>query len=184
MVPPASAVTLTRALMLVLAILATGHVPLCGAAQAGRGTAGSDNICSTNATVGHAVISALNLSWPGMGAVAAAAHAGDLGGACEAIAAYYAAANTSQWLRIPPVAPGTGRAGGAADDLLRDIFYLSGVDVTAKIPRNADGGLDWLDHGPNNDPEFMNCLNRWVEVLLHRSTSMGPRGYCIVGLNC
>ena len=44
--------------------------------------------------------------------------------------------------------------------MFNDTFYLAGVDITAKVPRNADGGIDWLDKGPRNDVEFMNCLNR------------------------
>ena len=54
---------------------------LCGScALPARG----DNICGSNETIGHAVIGAVNLSWPGMGAVGAAASSGDLGTACEA----------------------------------------------------------------------------------------------------
>jgi hypothetical protein len=86
---------------------------------------------------------------------------GDLGAACEARAAYYAASGTAAWLR-PPAAPApSGRlAGGAVDAMVfHDVFTLSGVDTTAKVPRNADGGLDWLDRGPRFDYEFLNCLN-------------------------
>ena len=53
------------------------------------------------------------------------------------------------------------KAGGSADQMLdHDIFTLSGVKQVAKIPRNADGGIDWYYKGPKSDPEFMNCLNR------------------------
>lgn len=56
--------------------------------------------------------------------------------ACDALATYYS--GSVAWLRVPPVAPGTSMAGGHADDLvLRDVFYLSGVKQTAKIPRKA-----------------------------------------------
>eukprot|EP01050_Picozoa_sp_SAG11_P007221 SAG11_NODE_594_length_8302_cov_1.386810_1_plen_176_part_00 len=112
------------------------------------------NICATNASIGHAVIGAVNLSWPGMNAVRTAAADGDLGGACEALAAYYRDGNTSAWLRLLVTpAPSTRRAGGEADDLVNhDIFHLSGVGQVAKIPRNRDGGIDWLNHGPKNDP--------------------------------
>jgi hypothetical protein len=122
------------------------------------------NICGENKTLGSAVMGALNLSFPGLEAVAAAARANDLDAACEALAAYYAAANTSSWLRIGPVTPGTGRvgAGSNVDNAVdHDLYYMGGVDTSGVIPRNADGGLDWLNKGPRNDVEFMNCLNRF-----------------------
>ena len=110
------------------------------------------NICGTNATLGRQVMSVLNLTWPGLEAVAAAEKAGDLNTACEALADYYRAANTTWWHRVPPVTPGKGMVGGQTDAMvLHDIFYLAGVDTSAKVPRNADGGLDWLDKGPRDD---------------------------------
>ena len=79
----------------------------------------------------------------------------------QALARYYREGNTSAWLRIGAVAPGSAKAGGSADQMLdHDIFTLSGVKQVAKIPRNADGGIDWYYKGPKSDPEFMNCLNR------------------------
>ena len=70
---------------------------------------------------------------------------------------YYHESNGSQWLRLPATPhPSARRAGGAADDLVdRDIFHLSGVGQVSKIPRNSDGGLDWLYKGAaivNFDP--------------------------------
>jgi hypothetical protein len=124
--------------------------------------ASAANICGTNATLGAAVMDVLNLTFPGLEAVAAAAGRGDLDAACEALAAYYEASNTSSWLRVAPVAPGTGRVGPGSlvDNAVdNDIYYLAGVDTTGKIPRNADGGLDWVNKGPRIDVEFMNCLN-------------------------
>lgn len=131
-------------------------------AAAAAAAAAAANICGSNATIGAAVVAALNLTYPGLEAVAAAASRGDLGGACDALAAYYAASNTTWWQRVPPVTPGSGMAGGAVDAIvLNDTFYLSGVTTRARVPRNADGGLDWLNKGPRVDVEFMNCLNRW-----------------------
>ncbi len=139
-------------LLLLQQLAAAAHAPAANS---------SSNICGQNATIGRAVVAAVNLSFPGLDAVSAAAAAGDLNAACDALAAYYAAANTSAWLRRPPVAPGTGRVGGGTDQMVdSDYFFLDGVQLGAVIPRNADGGLDWLDHGPRDDPEFMNCLNR------------------------
>lgn len=120
------------------------------------------NICAANHSIGAAVINAVNLSWPGMEDVREAWAGHDLGSACELLASYYRKGNTSAWLRLPRTPkPSARRAGGDADDLVqRDVFHLSGVEQVARIPRNKDGGLDWTYHGPKNDPEFMNCLNR------------------------
>ena len=113
------------------------------------------NICSQNRVIGLQVMAAVNLSYPGLEAVAAAQRSGDLDAACEALAAYYAAANTSSWLRMAPVAPGTGRVGNGSevDNVVdRDYFYMAGVDTGAVIPRLPDGGLNWTFKGPRNDP--------------------------------
>ena len=69
------------------------------------------NVCGQNKTIGLSVVSSLSLSYPGLEAVAAAVAAGDLDGACEALSVYYQNSNTSSWLRVPPVTPGTGRVG-------------------------------------------------------------------------
>ena len=84
---------------------------LFAAAAASAAAAESSNICGTNATLGRHVMAVLNLTFPGLEAVAAAEAAGDLGAACEALAAYYSQSNTSSWLRIAPVPPGSGRVG-------------------------------------------------------------------------
>ena len=126
------------------------------------GRQASPNICASNATIGQAVIDAVNLSWPGLEAVKASAAGGDLGAACEGLATYYREGHSSSLLRLRKTpAPSTRRAGGNADDLLfHDRFHLGGVGQVAAIPRNADGGINWLYKGPKDDPEFMNCLNR------------------------
>jgi hypothetical protein len=140
-------------------ILVLAHGMMAVAAKAGAGPPSQPptgpNICATNRSIGQAVMAAVNLSWPGLGSVQSAAAAGDLGGACEALADYYREGDTSAWLRIPTSpAPSSRKAGGDADDLVEhDIFHLSGVGQVAKVPRNPDGGIDWLDHGPKNDPE-------------------------------
>ena len=141
---------------------------LAAAAAAARGapptlpSAAAPNICGTNATIGAAVLAALNLTYPGLEAVSAAAAAGDLNTACDKLALYYAAANTSAWLRVPAPAPGTRLAGGLVDAMVfNDSFWVDDVYEAAVIPRNADGGLDWLCTGPSEDIEFMNGLNRF-----------------------
>ena len=114
------------------------------------GSARAANICGENKTLGLAVMNVLNLTYKGLEAVASAAGSGDLDTACEALAAYYASSNSSYWLRIPPVKPGTGRVGNGSlvDNAVdHDIYYMAGVTTTGKIPRNADGGLDWTYKG-------------------------------------
>ena len=120
------------------------------------------NICGENATLGRAIVAALNLSFPGLEAVAQAAKSNDLNAACDELAQYYRNSNTSAWLRLAnTVPPSSRRVGGRTDQMVdTDYFYLNGVATGAVIPRNGDGGLDWLDHGPRDDQEFMNCLNR------------------------
>jgi hypothetical protein len=59
-----------------------------------------------------------------------------------------------------------------------DFFYLAGVDLGAVVPRNSDGGIDWLDKGPRTDVEFMNCLNRhdsFVALLSAWNTTGNPK---------
>lgn len=130
-------------------------------AFASRAWSNSTNICGANITLGQAVVHAVNLSFPGLEAARTAAAVGDLNTACNEIAAYFQNSNTSAWLRIPDVPPGTGRVGGNTDKMVdSDYFFLSGVSTGAVVPRNADGGLDWLNKGPRGDVEFMNCLNR------------------------
>lgn len=133
---------------------------LCSILVAARS---ANNICGSNATMGNAVLATLNLTYPGLEAVASAAAKGDLDGACEAVAAYYQTCSSGSWYRIGPVTPCTGgscpMAGGQVDDIvLHDKFVIIGV--RAVVPRNADGGLDWLYLGPNKDTDFLNVMNR------------------------
>ena len=153
--PPSLSLLLQPLLLLLLA------APLPSSlAAAGAGAAAAANICGANATLGAQVVSVLNLTFPGLGAVASAAARGDLGAACGALAEYYAAANTSAWLRRPLPPPSSRRVGGAVDDVVfRDVYAEGGLG-SGRVPRNADGGLDWLCRGPRNDPEFENVLNR------------------------
>ena len=148
-------------LLLLACSLALAAEPLApdaaAASAAASASAAPTNICGQNATVGGWVVSAFNLSYPGLEAVAAAAHKGDLNTACELIAEYYKTSDSGSWLRVPAPPPSSKRAGGLPDEALDDVFYLSGVDLKTKVPRNADGGLDWYYKGPRDDPECMNC---------------------------
>ena len=87
-------------------------------ASVGAAVSDDANICGRNATIGAAVVRAMNLSWPGLEAAKSAADQGDLNGACNAIAGYYRNSTSTSWERIGPVAPGTrlvGSFGGAID---------------------------------------------------------------------
>ena len=116
--------------------------------------AADSNICSTNATIGNAVIRAINLSWPGLEPARDAAASGDLGAACQHISDYYRNANTSAWFRSPTTPkPGSGLVGGNVDAMVfNDTFWgFPSPTHPCKIPRNADGGLQWTTWGPDND---------------------------------
>jgi hypothetical protein len=63
---------------------------------------------------------------------------------------------------LTPLPPWDAKTRKLADDALADIFTCQ--DVTAKVPRTADGGLDWNWRGPRDDPEFMWLLNRLMQL--------------------
>jgi len=130
-------------------------------ASASAAAAPPTNICGANATLAAHVLSVLNLTQPALATVTAAAARGDMDAACEALAAYYASSATAAWWRRPAPAPSSRLVGGVTDEMVfNDTFYLAGVGLSSRIPRNADGGLDWTYRGPRFDYEFLNCLNR------------------------
>jgi hypothetical protein len=122
----------------------------------------AENVCARNSTIGHAVLGGMNLSFAGLEAAAAAAAAGDLGAACDAVAAYYRTGNSTAWLRLPPVAAGTALHGGAVDAMVfNDTFGgFPSPPGPVQLTRNEDGGLQWQWWGPDHDDEFMNVMNR------------------------
>ena len=69
---------------------------------------------------------------------------------------------------------GTARIGGEADAvMLRDTYTF--FNEMGKVPRNADGGLDWSFTGPDNDREFCYDLNR--HSIWHDYDSDGYAGF-------
>lgn len=124
--------------------------------------AAEPNICATNSTLGTAVLAAVNLSYPGLEAAAAAAAKGDRGAACQAIADYYRHGNSTSWHRIGPVTPGARMMGGDVDAMVLNDSYCCFPSPAGPvtIPRTANGGLNWTWWGPDHDDEFMNVLNR------------------------
>ena len=107
-----------------------------------------------NATIGAAVVRAVNLSWPGLELARDAAANGDLGAACQHISDFYKNSNSSARFRLRKTPkPGNGLAGGAVDQIVFNDTFSGFPSPTypCKIPRNADGGLQWTTYGPDND---------------------------------
>jgi hypothetical protein len=104
--------------------------------------------------------------------VKTAVAAEDLPLACSALLEYYRTSDTAPWLRSDPPKPGTGRV-PEADAILEDTFTL--YTITAKVPRRANGGLDWTYNGPNDDREWGWGLNRqqWGRTLIRAYQSTG-----------
>eukprot|EP00041_Stephanoeca_diplocostata_P034760 m.1201460 g.1201460 ORF g.1201460 m.1201460 type:complete len:696 (+) comp24575_c0_seq12:64-2151(+) len=104
-----------------------------------------------------ALFKALNASYPGLAAYAAAIQRNDVEGACDALAKYYEDANTDAWLRHATVPPSNTYA-QAADAVLQDHYTYYGV--SAVVPRLPSGRLDWNFSGPNHDVQWSLALNR------------------------
>ena len=103
-----------------------------------------------DAAVTSVLFQRLNLSYPGLEAAKAALASGDQATACKAVAAYYSGAKTAAWLRHASPPAGTALAGGAVDEVvLNDTYDFYGE--VGRVPRNADGGLDWYFRGPVHD---------------------------------
>ncbi len=64
-----------------------------------------------------------------------------------------------------------------ATDILNDRFHLQGA--VGVQPRREDGGLDWKDRGPFDDPEWAWFLNRhnWFEPLMLAYEQTGHTDY-------
>jgi hypothetical protein len=114
-------------------------------------------VCSEYPVRVQKLFAALNLDHPGLEQTKASVAAADLPAACEALLRYYREGPNAAWLRGGAPAPGAGRDAGA-DAILNDTFSFQ--SLTARQPRRADGGLDWLHRGPQNDVEWANMLNR------------------------
>ena len=103
-----------------------------------------------DAAVASVLFQRLNLSHPGLEAAKEAVASGDQTTACKAVAAYYSGAKTAAWLRHASPPAGTAWAGGAVDEVaLNDTYDFYGE--VGRVPRNADGGLNWYFRGPVHD---------------------------------
>lgn len=119
---------------------------------------------------------ALDLTRPGLEKAKEAAEVKDWPNACQALLDYY---RTSPWAaKFRIVAkPASAEHNPEADAILNDNYTL--YSVTDKVPRRADGGLEWAYNGPTGDKEWGWGLNRhpWVGTLLDAYADTGNPGY-------
>lgn len=147
---------------------------LCLAGVPGDGSL--EALCRDHPERVQGLFAALDLARPGLEGARDAADRGDWPGACGALLKYYEEGDTSAWLRVPRREPGD-ECVPAADAILDDTFTL--YEVTAKVPRRSDGGLDWGYNGPEGDREWGWGLNRhpWAGALLDAYEKTGNAAY-------
>jgi len=145
-------------------------------ALAGHDGAGVEGVCQAYPERVRRLFSALDLEREGLEAVRAAVADEDWPRACSALLEYYRTGTSGAWLRASVPEAGTGRD-AAADAILSDTF--SEYTISAKVPRRADGGLDWAYNGPDGDREWGWGLNRhgWVGTLLRAFRKTGNPVY-------
>ena len=118
----------------------------------------------------------LDLARPDLQAVKAAADAGDRPKACNALLKHYAESKMAAKLRVERK-PASDARDPEGDAILNDLYTLYGVQ--GKVPRRADGGLDWTCNGPSGDKEWGWGLNRqpWIHTLLSAYSNTGNTLY-------
>jgi hypothetical protein len=119
---------------------------------------------------------ALDLGRKELAAAKEAVEGKDWPGACRALLDSYRSSPWAGKMRVERKMP-TGQRGPAADLILNDNYTL--YEVTAKVPRRSDGGLDWTYNGPTGDREWGWGLNRqrWIETLLSAYSGTGNPVY-------
>eukprot|EP01043_Picozoa_sp_COSAG02_P025374 COSAG02_NODE_1424_length_12684_cov_13.471116_2_plen_782_part_00 len=107
-----------------------------------------------------ALMTSINVTYPGLEAVRTALSTGDNEGACVALADYYRGGQTAIWLRARSIPiPSARMAGGAADGVLRDHYSFYGT--AADVPRHPSGALNWsFCPAPQFDSQWMLALQR------------------------
>ena len=134
---PTSTLVLSLSLSLAV-VLAAARPDVVGSSNrttnSQPGDIDSSNICGLNITIGRAVVAAVNLTRPGLEAAAAAAAAGKLGLACRSIANFYRSGNSTPWLRLPAVTPGTALVGGSIDEMVSSRWraFMGSVRVSLR----------------------------------------------------
>ncbi len=103
------------------------------------------------------LLTKFDLNFPGFQRVREAVNRGDAVAACKELLNYYRAGETAQFLRKEQPSPSSQRD-PAADSIVKDIFVF--YEAPAKVPRLADGHLDWRYRGPQDDIEWAWALNR------------------------
>ncbi|MBF0431772.1 MAG: discoidin domain-containing protein [Fibrobacteria bacterium] len=99
----------------------------------------------------------LDLTRPGLEQVKATFEEGKIYAAGVQLLAYYNTCESGSWLRLEPKTSGTG-TNAYAEAMLQDTITIQGV--TAKVPRLADGGLDWTWYGPDNNGDWALLFTR------------------------
>ncbi|MEA3364263.1 MAG: alginate lyase family protein [Candidatus Hydrogenedentes bacterium] len=149
---------------------------LCSFAFAGEEIETLEQLCQTHPERVEGLFAALNLDHPGLESVKEAVASENWPAACEALLTYYREGDTASWLRAERPKPGNGRV-EAADVILEGRFTL--YTVPAKVPKRADGGLDWTYNGPDGDREWGWGLNRqyWAGELISAYQKTGNPVY-------
>jgi hypothetical protein len=107
------------------------------------------------------IFNQLNLDYPGMEKVKAAAMGKDWERAANELLDYYKSSENAMGLRrtIPGVST---RSIAEADTILLDVFTVQ--NVKGKVPVLENGHRDWYYKGPNNDKEWAWLSNRHSQL--------------------
>ncbi|MCF6332385.1 MAG: heparinase II/III family protein [Draconibacterium sp.] len=120
-----------------------------------------EDVCTAYPERMKTMLQTLNLDFPGLEKVKQSYQNNDIPQACKNLLEYYKNGNTAQYLRReqPPVSQKTTTL---ADSIIQDIYTFQ--LVTDKVPRLADGHLNWDYTGPEEDIEWAWALNRHYPV--------------------
>ncbi|MBX7255202.1 MAG: heparinase II/III family protein [Candidatus Hydrogenedentes bacterium] len=105
-----------------------------------------------------ALFDSIDLQKPELASVQAAAVKQDWGKACASLVEYYQNTANPAFPSLLPKPQVDAAAIAKADAVLNDTFTF--YDLTDKVPRRPEGGLDWNHTGPNSDKEWAWALNR------------------------
>jgi hypothetical protein len=132
-----------------------------------------DEVCTAYPTQIKSIFLNLNLNYPGLEEVKNAIESNNIPLACRKLLDYY-----SKSSRIPKDLPKSFQLPEtAADSVLQDIYTFQ--NVTDKVPRLANGHLNWEYMGPEKDIEWAWALNRNypTNTLLHAFAETGNLEY-------
>lgn len=120
-----------------------------------------DALCKAYPKQMEALLDKLNLDYPGLEKIKAAADKGQVVQACQELLIYYRNGENAGHLRIELPEPGTGTV-SSADTILKNVFTIQ--NVKGKVPVGEDGHRDWYYKGPNNDKEWAWLSNRHSQI--------------------